>query len=90
MVAVRSGGGGVAVSEEGGATGGVSVGFVRTDVAEGRGEGSGEGGATVVAITAVGVASPGISKGRHAPKTNNTTNAGMIFFMATPWSVTIG
>jgi hypothetical protein len=88
-VAVRFGGGNVAVSAGSGAAEGVSVGFARTDVGEGSGEGTGEGGAAVVAGTAVGVASPGIGNGRHAPSANTITNAGILFFMASPLSTRI-
>lgn len=91
IVAVRSGGGNVAVSPGSGWVGGkgVSLGFARTGVDEGRGDGMGEGGALVVTITAVGVASPGMSNGRHAPNRIKMASAGNNFFMASPGSTTI-
>ena len=91
-VAVRSTvGTSVGVSESGTTNVGeeVSVGLARTGVAEGRGEGTGEGGACVVTITAVGVARPGIGSGKHAPTANKITKAGIIFLMASPLSIRI-
>ena len=63
-VAVRFGGGNVAVSTTtGGTRVGVSLGFARTGVAEGSGDDVGTRDALAVGITAVGVASPGMSNG---------------------------
>ena len=80
---------GVSESEAGEVGGAVTVGLARTGVAEGRGDGMGDGGACVVTITAVGVARPGIGSGKHAPKAIKITKAGIIFLMASPLSIRI-
>ncbi len=82
----------MAVSAGGGKVGGaeVSLGFARTGVDVGSGEAVGRGGAMVVAITAVGVAIPGIGiLNEHAPRRSRATKAGKIFFMASPLSTRI-
>jgi hypothetical protein len=88
-VAVRLGGTRVAVSAgRGWVGGGVSLGNTNTGVAEGRGEAVGRGGATVVAISTVGVAGKG-RLNEQAPRRSRATNAGIIFFMASPFSTRI-
>jgi hypothetical protein len=89
-VVVRFGGGSVAVSTGRVDAGGVLLGFSSTGVGDGSGDGTGDAGAAVVGITAVGVANPGMGKlNEHAPRRSRTTNAGMIFFMAAPLSIRI-